>query len=330
MEKLLCKNLEELQRCCYICARELEPTLCQDTIKEALFLSDLSPVVLDAVSANLSVLKSPTVMRLEDGTFYDWEGCFAREGSCEGSCTHVWNYAQALPFLFPKLERSMRGTDYRYNQKPDGKMHFRLMLPLGVDECCAEITRACADGQFFFGGVMKAYRDWKICGDTDWLRSIWPFIKKSIEYAWANTNEDRWDPEKSGVLWRRQHHNTLDMELFGPNSWLSDFYLGALKAGSIMAEALGEVKTARELRSMFDRGKKWVDTNLFNGEYYYQLINLKDKKILEQFSDRISELKEIYWCEEYGGMKYQIGEGCNIDQVLMLKFSCLRYNPGIG
>lgn len=281
--------------------------------KEALFSSDLPPVVLDAVSANLSVLKSPTVMRLEDGTFYGWEGCLAREGCCEGSCTHVWNYAQALPFLFPKLERSMRETDYRYNQKSNGKMYFRLMLPLGVDECCARVTRACADG--LFGGVMKAYRDWKICGDTDWLRGIWPFIKKSIEYAWANTNEDRWDPEKSGVLWGRQHH-TLDMELFGPNSWLSGFYLGALKAGSIMAEALCEVKIARELKSMFDRGKKWVDANLFNDEYYHQLINLKDKKILEQFSDQISELKENYWSEEYGEMKYQIGEGCEIEQVL--------------
>ncbi|MBE0698768.1 MAG: hypothetical protein IH586_17755, partial [Anaerolineaceae bacterium] len=205
--------------------------------KETLFASSLPEAALDAVSANLSVLKSPTVMRLEDGTFYGFEGCHPASGCCEGSCTHVWNYAQALPFLFPGLERSMRETDYQYNLRPDGGMPFRLQLPLGSARWG---FRPCADGQF--GGVMKAYRDWKICGDTEWLRGLWPAIRQSIEFAWAETNEDRWDPDRRGVLTGRQHH-TLDMELFGPNAWLTGFYLGALKAGAEMAEALGEQDT---------------------------------------------------------------------------------------
>src|SRR5690606_10247211 len=86
---------------------------------DALFSSTLPVEALDAISANISILKSPTVLRLEDGTFYGWEGCHPHEGSCEGSCTHVWNYAQALPFLFPQLERSMRNADYKYNMRPD-------------------------------------------------------------------------------------------------------------------------------------------------------------------------------------------------------------------
>ena len=56
-------------------------------------------------------------LRLEDGTFYGWEGLHLDEGCCEGSCTHVWNYTYALHFLFPDLERSMRNLDYRYNQR---------------------------------------------------------------------------------------------------------------------------------------------------------------------------------------------------------------------
>jgi len=282
--------------------------------KETLFASDLPEAALEAVSANLSVLKSPTVMRLEDGTFYGFEGCHASAGCCEGSCTHVWNYAQALPFLFPRLERSMRETDYAYNEGPDGAMSFRLQLPLGVERWG---FRPCADGQF--GGVMKAYRDWKVCGDTEWLRNLWPAIKKSIEFAWAETNEDRWDPDKRGVLTGRQHH-TLDMELFGPNAWLTGFYLGALKAGAEMAEALGEVDTAAEYRALFEKGKAWADAHLFNGEYYHQLIDLKDKSILEQFEAGSASMHgravEAYWDEEHGEIKYQIGEGCEIDQVL--------------
>lgn len=284
------------------------------SFKETLFSSDLPLAVLDAVSANLSVLKSPTVLRLEDGTFYGWEGCHPSAGCCEGSCTHVWNYAQALPFLFPRLERSMREADYQYNEGPDGDMAFRLQLPLGVER---SEFRPCADGQF--GGVMKAYRDWKICGDTEWLRELWPAIKKSIEFAWAETNEDRWDPDKMGVLTGRQHH-TLDMELFGPNAWLTGFYLGALKAGAEMAERLGEPETAAEYRALFEKGKTWTDVHLFNGEYYHQVIDLKDKSIVERFDAGSASMSgkavAAYWDTEHEEVKYQIGEGCGVDQVL--------------
>ena len=282
--------------------------------QSSLFNSDLPPAALDAVSANLSVLKSPTVMRLEDGTFYGFEGCHPDAGCCEGSCTHVWNYAQALPFLFPALERSMRDADYTYNQRPDGGMPFRLQLPLGVGPTG---FRPCADGQF--GDVMKAYRDWKICGDTEWLHGLWPAIKRSIEFAWSESNADRWDPEQTGVLWGRQHH-TLDMELFGPNAWLTGFYLGALKAGAEMATALGDDEAAVTFRAIFERGKAWVDANLFNGEYYIQKIDLGDKDVLMPFAtsagSMVGDTLASYWDEEHGEIKYQIGDGCSTDQLL--------------
>lgn len=170
------------------------------------------------------------------------------------------------------------------------------------------------------GGVMKTYRDWKICGDTTWLRSIWPQVKQSLDFAWSPSNEDRWDPEKTGVLWGRQHH-TLDMELFGPNSWLIGFYLGALKAAAEMAEHLGEHDTAAEYNAIFARGKVWVDEHLFNGEFYCQVVDLKDREQLRAFDDGGVSLKggkasDIYWNDEDQEVKYQIGEGCVIDQIL--------------
>ena len=40
--------------------------------------TQLTKEVIDAASSNLSVLKSPTVLRLEDGSFYGWEGVFEK------------------------------------------------------------------------------------------------------------------------------------------------------------------------------------------------------------------------------------------------------------
>ncbi len=272
--------------------------------QEALSDSTLPPEIREAISATLSVLKSPTVMRLENGEFYGWEGVFSDVGSCEGSCTHVWNYAYALPFLFPKLERSVRDLDYAYNQLPTGEMQFRLMLPLGN----IHMFRACADGQF--GGVLKVWRDWKLCGDDNWLRGLWPKVKKSLEYAWSPENRDRWDLDKDGMLEGRQHH-TLDMELFGPSSWLQGFYLAALKAGAEMAQYLGEPEKAKEYLTVYESGRKKTE-ELFNGKYYQQKIDLRDEHILDPYPDT----RANYWNEEAGQIKYQIGDGCEIDQLL--------------
>lgn len=281
---------------------------------DALYASDLPDVALEAVTANLSQLKSATCMRLEDGSFYAFEGVHANSGSCEGSCTHVWNYAFALPYLFPALERSMRELDYARNQRPDGGMSFRLQLPLGRRRSG---FRPCVDGQM--GGVIKTYREWKILGDDAWLRKLWPMVRKSVEFAWADTNADRWDPDKSGVISGRQHH-TLDMELFGPNSWLNSFYLGALKAASEMARAMDENDFAETCDVLYRQGREYTQRELFNGEYFQQKIDLRDKSVLNPYCQGNNltggGTMETYWSDEAGQLKYQIGEGCGTDQVL--------------
>lgn len=282
--------------------------------KDSLFDSTLPDEVIEAVSANISTLKSSSCLRLEKGEFYSFEGCNCTFGSCEGSCMHVLNYAYALPFLFPKLERSLRDVEYTYNLRDSGGMSFRVNLPLGSPRWG---FRACVDGQF--GSIIKIYREWKISGDTEWLRSLWDKVKLSLEFAWSESNDGKWDLNRDGVLEGCQHH-TLDMELFGPNAWLTGFYLAALKAAAEMADYLGDNQKSEEYSSLFEKGKAWVDKNLFNGEFYFHKIDLKDKGILEPFKNSLTAhgdpFEEGYWNSEIGELKYQIGEGCLIDQVI--------------
>lgn len=272
--------------------------------RDVLHRSSLDEAVIDAASSTLSVLKSPTVLRLEDGSFYGWEGVHETAGSCEGTCQHVWNYAYALCFLFPRLERSIRENEFKYTVKPDGQSIFRLKLPL---ENNPGGFRACVDGQM--GIVIKSYREWKISGDDEWLKRYWEQIKLVLDYARSEDNFDRWDYDGDGVLEGRQHH-TLDMELFGPSGWLEGMYLAALKAAAEMAEYLGEADKAAEYRELFDKGYQWTRENLFNGSYFIQQIDLTDKSIPAKF-DALN-----YWNEETGEIKYQIGQGSSIDQLL--------------
>lgn len=290
----------------YALSKFSELLLKTESFAEALHSSTLPDFVIDAVTANLSVLKSSVVLRLEDGSFWGWEGVHDRAGLCEGSCQHVWNYAYALPFLFPELERSMRENTIKYGTNEHGKSTFRIPLPLGRRY---DRYIICVDGQM--GEVIKCYREWKISGDNEWLKKNSETIFKMLEYAWNKENEHGWDTDCDGVMEGRQH-NTLDIELFGPNSWLEGFYLAALDCGAQMAEALGENERAEKYRSLYASGKKWTNENLFNGEYFGHIVDLTDKSLVEKYSAPL----DYYWNDEAGQIKYQLGEGCIIDQML--------------
>lgn len=272
--------------------------------KETLYNTTVDEKVLEAAATNLSVLKTATTMRLEDGSFYGWEGCGEKDGSCEGTCQHVWNYAYAMCYFFPDLERSIRDNEFKYSTTKDGKMAFRMQLPVGRG---IYDFRACVDGQM--GSVLKCYREWKISGDNKWLKDNWENIKKIIAFAWHEANPDRWDRNKDGVLEGRQHH-TLDMELFGPSSWLEGFYLAALKAGAEMADFLGDEDAKKEYLEIFKKGYNWTRENLFNGEYFIQKLDLSNKELVDSF-----DATATYWNEETKEIKYQICNGSSIDQM---------------
>ncbi len=249
--------------------------------RETCFSSSLPPYVLDAISSQACIIRTPTCLWLDDGRFFAFEGCSDRSGCCPLNCAHVWNYAQTLAFLFPELERSMRETDFLVNVRPDGAMVFRTSLPAGEKYWN---FKPAADGQL--GRIISLFRDWQISGDVNFLKKLWPQARKALEYALVE-----WDKDRDGLL-EGEQHNTYDIEFYGPNSMLSGFYLGALEAGARMAEFVGDKKAEAEYRKVLAKGKKNYETFLWNGEFFIQKYDQALQK------------------------KYQYGEGCLSDQLL--------------
>jgi uncharacterized protein (DUF608 family) len=258
----------------------------------ALFGSTLPPQVIDALASNITVIRSPTCFRLSDGTLLSWEGCHDTEGCCEGSCTHVWNYAQTLAFLFPELERSMRRVEFNVETDDDGRMAFRARRVLGLAKW--EMLPA-ADGQL--GAVVRLYRDWKLSGDNAFLRSLWDHAARALDFAF-----DFWDSDGDAVLDSEQH-NTYDIEFYGPNSLTGSIFYAALKAGAEMASFLGDEDRSSRYRRALDAGSARMDALLWNGEYYIQKI------------------------ADVDAYRYQYGTGCLSDQLLG---QCLAHVAGLG
>ncbi len=200
--------------------------------------SDIPAVVKEAALFNLSTLRTQTCFRTEDGRFYAWEGCGDKEGCCWGSCTHVWNYEQAVAFLFGGIARSLREVEFGPQTDPaTGLMSFRWKLPLEETPW----GKAAADGQM--GCILKMYRDWQLAGDAAFLKAYWPKVRKAVEFCWIPGG---WDADKDGVMEGCQH-NTMDVEYYGPNPQMGLWYLGALRAAEEMAKAVGRRRVRLDL-----------------------------------------------------------------------------------
>jgi uncharacterized protein (DUF608 family) len=276
--------------------------------RDCFYDTTLPAEVVEAVAANLCILKTPTVMRQHDGRLWSWEGCSDSAGCCHGSCTHVWNYAQAIPHLFPSLERTLRETEFNVSQDARGHQTFRTPLPIRVP---VHEVQAAADGQL--GGIMKVHREWRIGGDTNWLRRLWPRVRASLDYCMAT-----WDPRAKGVL-EEPHHNTYDIEFWGPDAMCTSFYLGALAAAIAMGTALGQDVSVYEQR--LGPGMRALDQDLYNGEYFYQKVQWRGLSAPSPLEAPVGVGERNYSAEarallEREGPKYQYGTGCLSDGIL--------------
>jgi uncharacterized protein (DUF608 family) len=279
-----------------------------ESFANAFYGSDLPPEVLEAVAANLCILKSPTVLRQKDGKLWAWEGCHDQNGCCNGSCTHVWNYAQAIPHLFPSLERSLRETEFMVDQDAAGHQNFRANLPI---RATMHDWNAAADGQL--GGIMKIYREWRISGNQEWLQKIWPAVKTSMDFCIR-----QWDPRHTGTI-EEPHHNTYDIEFWGADPLCTGFYMGALAAFIRLSDAMHE--DAALYRELLGKATQQMGSTLYNGEYFIQQVkwkglNAKDPVELAQKSLNTTYSKEALEIFKREGPKYQYGMGCLSDGVL--------------
>jgi hypothetical protein len=213
-----------------------------------------------------------------------------------------------MPHLYPHLERTLRDMELVRSMDERGHVNFRGAIPDGpVDHN----WHAAADGQL--GGIMKVFRDWQISGDLAWLKQIYPLVQRSLDYCIRT-----WDPDHHGALFE-PHHNTYDIEFWGPDGMCTSIYLGALSAMAQMAAAVGAQSDSAFYADLTKLTAQYMDEHLFNGEYYQQTVQfqgLRDTSFatsVAHVDDKSSEMQQLLKRE---GPKYQYGSGCLSDGVI--------------
>lgn len=226
---------------------------------------------LDRTFVNIGSLATANTMRFGTGRFWGWEGV----GACAGTCTHVWQYGQAMGRIFPALERNLRETtDYGVGFNADsGAIIFRAEYE----------SRPAIDGQA--GVILRTYRDHQTSKDDTFLKKNWPSIKKASQFI---LNQDK----NGDGMTDTPMENTLDAVWEGEIAWIVGLSLAAIKAAEKMANEVGDLEFEKKCASYFSKGSKNMDSQLFNGEYYIHRPN-----------------------KEFGRKKLGSYNTCHIDQV---------------
>lgn len=261
----------------YACAH-LERLSGQTRLARDTFYDTTLPLPLvDALTSQISVIRSPTCFWAEDGRFYGFEGGRGAStgetvgGSCPLNCTHVWNYEMGLARLFPPLERTMRETEWKLQQHPTGYLPHRVVVPPHLprpwDRDLFGPAKPALDG--LLGAVLKTYREYRACGDAGWLGEMWPSVTRALDHLWTVH-----DPDRRGVI-EGEQPNTYDISIHGANTFIGTLYLAALRAIEAMAGRLGERELAADCDAVYRRGRETLEQRLWNGDYYVQDVDLE-------------------------------------------------------
>jgi len=239
--------------------------------------------LLDCVSANAAIIRHVgVVFRIANGDVYGWEGSNA---CCQPTCTHVWGYEQTLAHLFPDLEREMRRIDFRHQQRPDGGINNRTDVPSPLRPTGEQ---PFADGHA--SCILKAYREALGSPDEQFFQAYWPQVRKAVEYL-VQRDATAHNGQPAGYL-EDDQWNTYDEALHGVTTFISGYYLAALRAGEAWARRLGDLAVADRWHGVFERGQQNLVRLCWNGEYFQQHL------------------------PGYEGMPGEVGPGCMADQVI--------------
>ena len=134
---------------------------------------------------------------------------------------------------FPTSRRRCGGSTFKHQQRPDGGVNNRTDVP--------SPPRPTGEQPFTDGHascILKAYREALNHPDDSWFKAYWPHVKRAVEYLIARDAAGS-GGEPDGIL-QDDQWNTYDEALHGVTSFLSGYYLAALRAGEEWARRVGD------------------------------------------------------------------------------------------
>ncbi len=171
-----------------------------------------------------------------------------------------------LSYFFPELEISLI-TQFAKAQRKDGYIPHdlgknRLDMP--------------SNGTTFYFWkdlnpkfILMVYRDYLWTGNKNFLKALYPHVKKALGWSIRNDFDGNGLPDHEG------EDQTFDLWKFkGTNAYTAGIFLAALLACEKMGRLMKDGSFAGDCRERFVKGSRSFDLELWNGEYFGENCNL--------------------------------------------------------
>lgn len=250
---------------------------------DAFYSSSIDPIVLDQINAQLNTFVTSSWLT-KDGNFGILEGIDPYHSYAGLATMDVAMYGGVCAAaLFPELDRAMLRAHQRFQSERGTVAHsitrnFAEVVPREL-----EGKRIDMPAQFAY----MALRAYFWSGDEEFLRNIWPSVKKALDYV-LRERDHNGDclPDMEGIMCSYDN-----FPMYGASSYVGGQFLAAVAAAVVAAERVGDAETTARYRDVLARGARAFDEKLWNGEYY-RLYN------------------------DVGGTRGDKNEGCLADQLV--------------
>ncbi|MDX2023475.1 MAG: GH116 family glycosyl hydrolase [Deltaproteobacteria bacterium] len=228
---------------------------------ENFYDSDAEPFVLDQINSQLNTFIT-SGWCTKDGNFGILEGITSDHHWGPIATTDVSVYGSVpIATMFPSLQRQTLRA-HRAIQQDSGEVAHGLQRDFGKRLTgVAGVDRRLDLHAQYVGMVM---RDFFWTGDKDFLKEMWPSLKKAIEYCVKerDLNGDSM-PDMEGIM-----SSYDNFPMYGVAAYIGSQWLAALAGMVEGAKALGDADAQKRYAGFYDKGKAIFEERLWNGKYY--------------------------------------------------------------
>ena len=225
------------------------------------YSSDLPSFVLNQVNSQLNTLVSSSVLT-HNGSFAIREGLTPELSWGPNATLDVSLYGSPMLIsLFPTLQQAMMKAHARLQTK-DGEVNHGLGYDLDYNQ---NGTWGVYDRiDLVPNYIQMVLRDYFWTNDKEYLKEMWPGIKRGIEYVIAkkDLNGDQM-PDMNGIMCSYDN-----FPMYGLSSYIQSQWITALKMASLAASDMKDTKSAEKYQKLAQKGTLLMEEKLWNGSYY--------------------------------------------------------------
>jgi len=235
-----------------------------------------SPNLLESAVYNMSVEEMTKAIEKDSTlrTGIDWPGVWTRDVS--------YSIILSMAHMQPKVSQNS------LMRKVNGR--GRIIQDTGTGGAWPAST----DRMIW---AVAAWEIYKVTGDKDWLRKVYPIIKNSIEddiMVDHDTSTGLVKGESSFLDWREQTYPRWmqPVDIFeSKNLGTNALHYQALTVAALMAEQMNEVQTGIKYKTLACELKKGINAHLWIPEknYYGQYLYGREYQLLSPRSEALGE-----------------------------------------